>query len=400
MERLLHEGLEAGGIGFSSSWARTHNDADGHMVPSRYASRDEIIALCRVTGELPGHRPWSSSRWSGRSTPWAIELMADMSAGGPAPAELERHDGVTPRNLEQTARRSCTAGDYAAAKGRQGRRPDRADELRGPLHFASGFVLDAMPGWEDVMLLPRDEKLAAVPGPRRARRLSTRSPRADQPAAAGWPTGPTRSSSTWSPPRTSSTRAPRSATSPQSRDATPGTSCATSPSPTSCNTSFGTIPAARERRGLEGPPRDLAGLPRRDRRLRRRRPPRPAGLVQLRHRAARQGRAAAPAPAARGGDPSDDRRAGPPVRADGPGPRRRGLVRRPRRARPRRRSAAHDVAMRFDLPGGAGRLYAEADGIDHVFVNGRRIVPDGQLTDARSGTLLRSGRDTETAPLG
>ena len=58
-----------------------------------------------------------------------------------------------------------------------------------------------------------------------------------------------------------------------------------------------------------------------------------------------------------------------------------------------------DVAMRFDLPGGAGRLYANTDGIDHVLVNGRRIVVDGQLTDERSGTLLRSGRDTETAPL-
>ena len=56
-----------------------------------------------------------------------------------------------------------------------------------------------------------------------------------------------------------------------------------------------------------------------------------------------------------------------------------------------------DVAMRFDLPGGAGRLYAEADGIDHVLVNGRRIVVDGQLTDERSGKLLRSGRDTETS---
>jgi N-acyl-D-aspartate/D-glutamate deacylase len=58
-----------------------------------------------------------------------------------------------------------------------------------------------------------------------------------------------------------------------------------------------------------------------------------------------------------------------------------------------------DVAMRFDLPGGAGRLYAGAEGIDHVLVNGRRIVCDGRLTDERSGKLLRSGRDTETAPL-
>ena len=54
MKRLLRDGLEAGGFGFSSSWARTHNDADGQMVPSRYATRGECIALCKVTGEFPG----------------------------------------------------------------------------------------------------------------------------------------------------------------------------------------------------------------------------------------------------------------------------------------------------------------------------------------------------------
>ena len=54
------------------------------------------------------------------------------------------------------------------------------------------------------------------------------------------------------------------------------------------------------------------------------------------------------------------------------------------------------VYTRHDLPAGSGRLYGEADGVEHVLVNGVEIATAGQFTGDRPGTLLRSGRDTDT----
>jgi N-acyl-D-aspartate/D-glutamate deacylase len=55
--------------------------------------------------------------------------------------------------------------------------------------------------------------------------------------------------------------------------------------------------------------------------------------------------------------------------------------------------------MRQDVPGGQFRIYADARGIDHVFVNGMQIVRESEHTGALPGTVLRSGRDTRTMPM-
>ncbi|MGH8978568.1 MAG: amidohydrolase family protein, partial [Acidimicrobiia bacterium] len=61
--------------------------------------------------------------------------------------------------------------------------------------------------------------------------------------------------------------------------------------------------------------------------------------------------------------------------------------------------ATGDVKLIDDLPGGTSRLYADAIGVPHVLVNGTAIVKEGAATAARPGTVLRSGRDTYTVPI-
>jgi len=54
------------------------------------------------------------------------------------------------------------------------------------------------------------------------------------------------------------------------------------------------------------------------------------------------------------------------------------------------------VSWQDDLPGGAGRLFSEPVGVEHVFVNGTEIAAGGKLTGEQPGRVLRAGKDTGT----
>ena len=57
---------------------------------------------------------------------------------------------------------------------------------------------------------------------------------------------------------------------------------------------------------------------------------------------------------------------------------------------------AEQARLVHDLPGGAVRLVAGSTGVQRVFVNGVETIRDGESTGATPGTVLRSGRDTDT----
>jgi N-acyl-D-aspartate/D-glutamate deacylase len=51
MAQLVRDAIDAGAAGFASSFAVTHRGADGQPIPSRWADKREIEALCKAVGD-------------------------------------------------------------------------------------------------------------------------------------------------------------------------------------------------------------------------------------------------------------------------------------------------------------------------------------------------------------
>ena len=87
----LGRAIDAGALGFSFTQSGSHSDGDGQPVPSRWATRDELLALCAETGRhegttLEGIVAGCLDRFADDE----IELLGDLERGGQPAAELER----------------------------------------------------------------------------------------------------------------------------------------------------------------------------------------------------------------------------------------------------------------------------------------------------------------------
>ena len=54
MQTLLAEAIQAGGLGFSTSTAKSQVDGDGRPTPPKLADREEFLALAQTAGAYPG----------------------------------------------------------------------------------------------------------------------------------------------------------------------------------------------------------------------------------------------------------------------------------------------------------------------------------------------------------
>jgi N-acyl-D-aspartate/D-glutamate deacylase len=391
MQQLLRDGLSAGGLGFSSTWSRTHNDHEGHPVPSRHSSREELLALCAVAGEFPG----TTLEFIPGVSPFddeTFDVMAAMSRAANRPLNWNVLT-VNSRNRDIVAHQ-LAGSDYAAEHGGRVIALTVPDTLRSRLNFRSGFVLDILPGWGPLMGLPPHEKLAMLRDP---------AGRAEMDRLAQTQTGPTRQIGHWAVYTLLETFSAGTKRFEGRRVGDVAEELGTSPWDTLADiviaddlrtvitrgdeyqddeTWKARVEAWRDPRTLVGASDAGAHLDMIDTysyaTTLLAQGVRNHGLLPLEE-----------AIKLLTADPADLY----------------GLVDRGRVVEggwadlvvlDPSTVAPEPVSTRFDLPGGAGRIYGGAEGIHHVFVAGAEVVTGKEFSDERPGRILRSGRDTRT----
>ena len=173
MQRLLGEALAAGGLGFSTTRSFTHTDGNGVPVPSRVASDDEVVALAGVCSEHPGTTlEWVSDGCLNGFSDEEVDLMAAMSLA--ARRSLNWNVLTVDSARPDAYRNQVSACERVAELG------GRAVALTMPIlvgmtmHFHSFCALYKLPDWEEVMALPDAEKKARLADPEVRRFLEGR----------------------------------------------------------------------------------------------------------------------------------------------------------------------------------------------------------------------------------
>ena len=170
MCRLLAVSLEAGGLGFSTTLSRTHNDAEGKPVPSRYASDAELMALAAVVKGYEGTWLEMVSDTGTSFSPRNVERMTEMSLAADRPLNWNVLSPDSRYRAEYD--NQLAASDYAAERGAKVIALTAPQPIGLVFNFEAGMVIDAFHGWGEVMALPIPERIKQLSDPEVRRELN------------------------------------------------------------------------------------------------------------------------------------------------------------------------------------------------------------------------------------
>ena len=170
MKALLGRCLAEGALGLSSTISPTHNDGDGNPVPSRWASREEHIELARVVSE---HEGTGLEFLPGIDFDMATkELMADLSLASQRAVNWNAIAVTGRADDADVARDRLEISDLARARGAEVIALTIPCTPDSYLNFKTGFIFDSLPGiWREVFRWPLEERMARFGEPALRRQM-------------------------------------------------------------------------------------------------------------------------------------------------------------------------------------------------------------------------------------
>jgi N-acyl-D-aspartate/D-glutamate deacylase len=173
MRELLAESLRAGGLGFSTTRARTHSDGDGVPVASRRATVEELLSLAQVVSEHEGTTlEFASDGCLDGFDDDEVDFMIEFSRAGGRP--LNWNVLTVDSHAPERYRNQLAAMDRCRAEGA------RVVALTMPvivgmnMSFLNYCALNMMPDWNEVLGLPVPERMERLADPATRRFMEER----------------------------------------------------------------------------------------------------------------------------------------------------------------------------------------------------------------------------------
>jgi len=164
MRAELAKSIKSGALGFSFTNSTSHSDGDGEPVASRWATHDELIALCEEVGlhegtTLEGIVPGCLDRFADDE----IELLGLMSAAANRPMNWNvltvdsREADRVPRQISAYDRSIELGGKVVALT--------MPVQVPMNMSFSSFCGLWLLPGWQQILGVPVAERILRLQDP-------------------------------------------------------------------------------------------------------------------------------------------------------------------------------------------------------------------------------------------